>query len=350
MTEGNANKLLRFVRQTISSDDSPENSLKLPKTTIESSLDVRLRPQSLDQVVGQDAVKSTLNVFIESARRRFTTLDHVMLAGPAGLGKTTIGNVIAQELGNEFIMFHGPQVDSAVVWKLASGALSEAEVTYLVFIDEIHAVEKSVFTLLLPLIEEFRLGDQLVHPFTLVGATTIPSKLPKPLRDRFGISYQLDYYPVEELAEIIGRSFNAMAPDTPIEDGAIESLAQRSRGTPRIANRLLRRALDYHWVGTDAIFNRSTVQRAMTALSIDRHGLDQHDRSILRTMFERFPNRPAGINAIASAVGEDGKELEAVTEPWLVREGFINREQRGRTLTTKGLVVAGLESEGKAEF
>lgn len=315
------------------------------------SLDIQLRPRRISEIIGQTDVKSTLNVFIDSARRRLVTLDHVLLSGPAGLGKTTIGGTIAAEMEQKFIVMHGPQVDAPAVWKLTRRELIDEYARYVIFIDEIHAVEKQVFTMLLPLMEEFQFGGERVNPFTMIGATTLASKLPKPLRDRFGISYQLDYYPTDELTEIIMRSFNLLVPDTLCDPRAIESLAARSRGTPRVANRLLRRTLDFHWTGDmSAGFTLATVTKAMKALGIDISGLEPSDRRILRAMFERFPNRPAGINAISAAVGEDAVNLETVVEPWLVREGFINRERGGRVLTSKGLAVAALEIEGATSF
>jgi len=322
------------------------------------TLDSELRPESLDTIVGQESIKDTLRVFIESAKLRNRTLDHVFLAGPPGLGKTTIASTIAHEMSHDMILLHGPNVSPTVLWQLCEdgGTIRESPIPVILFIDEIQGVEKATFTALLPLMERFIYLNQQVPPFTVVGATTDPAKVPNALRDRFGIQYTLDYYPTEQIEEILKRNFPKMHPGGSYAPDAIEAVALRSRGTPRIANRLMRRALDYHWVderrtGSGARpFSKASVTRAMTGMGIDKDGLDDLDRRILVAMWDRWHGKPTGIAAIASAVGEDQKTLELVKEPWLVRAGFINREKRGRSLTAQGITKASLTMAEKVEF
>ena len=322
--------------------------------TAGQNIDSDLRPSTLDSVIGQDHIKETLRVFIKSALMRKTQLDHMFISGPPGLGKTTIASTVAHEMGQEMILLHGPNVSPTVLWQLCDfeQPLQDWTKRYIVFIDEIQGVEKAAFTALLPLMERFiYLGNPIV-PFTLIGATTDPGKVPTALRDRFGIQYTLDYYPTEDILSILKLNFPKMHPGGSYAPEALEAIAQRSRGTPRIANRLLRRALDYHWVEAEpsAPFAQSSVTTAMKAMGIDKDGLTGLDRRILTVMWSRWQGKPTGIAAIATAVGEDQQTLERVVEPWLVRAGLISREKRGRSLTGEGIAKAAQARADEVEW
>jgi len=357
-----------------------------------------LRPATMADIVGQSQIKSSLEVYMRSAKRRGRALDHVFFAGPPGLGKTTFASVIAMEMcdginfdqqedarlhrsdgpikpiHDEFchslILETGPNLDKERMLSHVSRIISSDEhwPPVILFIDEIHALDKEIMTVLLPLLEDrFFLGIN-VPEFTCIGATTDPAKLPAPLRDRFGITYQLWYYSPEEIATIIRKSMCTLLHKTPeqvsemvnFDDNigghmALMDLAKRSRGVPRTANNLLKRTLDYALdamaIGeTDVPFNPDIVTTAMRGMDIDKNGLNKGERTVLKVMLDRYGQRPVGIRAISSAVGEGYVTIEEVIEPNLVRLGFVNRESRGRTLTPEGVVVAALELEGQTEY
>lgn len=328
-------------------------------------VDQELRPHTLSEIIGQQAIKDSLGVFISAAKIQGRTVDHILLRGGPGLGKTTFALAIANEMERRLIVRTGPTLTpesvfdifgvgspdlegiQAILAKVEKKPKSEDIV---LFVDEIHGLPKDTHELLYPLLEDFRLGDETVPPFTLIGATTDPGKMPAPLRDRMAIQYTIEFYSTEDILKILWRSIGILAGNkTKVKESALRAIAERSRGTPRIANNLLKRAVDFMIVRKEKEFNEECVTDAMQALGIDAWGLTDLDRRILLTMHKRF-RRAVGIGSIAAALGEDHYTVEHVQEPWLVREGFIDRTPRGRLLTAKGRVVAELIDEGKVPF
>ena len=325
---------------------------------IEDSLDRAIRPLSLKDYVGQSVVKEQMEIFICAARNRNEPLDHTLVFGPPGLGKTTLANIIANELNVSIKTTSGPVLEKA--GDLAA-MLTNLESGDVLFIDEIHRMSPAIEEILYPAMEDFQL-DLLIGegpaarsikldlpPFTLVGATTRAGLLTSPLRDRFGIIQRLEFYSVEELASIVRRSASILG--TPMNDeGAIE-IAKRSRGTPRIANRLLRRVRDYSEVKADGAVNLDTASRALDMLSIDKNGFDHMDRRLLMTMIEKFDGGPVGIDSLAAAISEERDTIEDVLEPYLIQQGFIMRTPRGRVVTQFGYRHFGIKpSKAVAEL
>lgn len=304
--------------------------------------EISLRPQYLNEYVGQSALKENLKIFIGAAKHRNETLDHVLLYGPPGLGKTTLANVIANEMGAQIKMVNGPAIEK--VGDLAS-ILTSLEPGDVLFIDEIHRLPKVVEEVLYGAMEDFKLsiiiprdsGTSTLNldlpPFTLIGATTRAGDLTSPLRARFGISEKLNYYTNDEIFDIVKRTSKVFK--TTIEDKAIKEIAKRSRGTPRIANRLFKRVRDFaNFRGEDKITYLDAVN-ALKALRVDESGLDEVDVNYLLTLVERFSGGPVGLETIASSIGEETMNLEDVYEPYLLQIGFINRTPRGRIATEK---------------
>lgn len=302
--------------------------------------EVSLRPLRLSEYLGQEEAKKTLSVFIDAAKKRYESLDHVLLYGPPGLGKTTMAHVIANELESNIRLTSGAALSR--VGDLAS-ILSSLQAGDVLFIDEIHRLPKNVEEILYSAMEDFTISvvvgkdvdarsiDVTLKPFTLIGATTKPGDLSEPLRDRFGIVVKLDYYSCDELTLIIQRTSRVFK--MPISADAAKAIAVRSRGTPRIANRFYRRVRDFASFSKKESIDLSTVLRTMDALGVDGLGLDDSDRKILNTMIDRFQGKPVGVNAIAAAVGEDAQNILDVYEPYLIQSGLIDRTPRGRIPT-----------------
>jgi len=302
--------------------------------------DVRLRPQRLDDYIGQEQVKSSLRVFIEAARRRGEALDHVLFHGFPGLGKTTLACIIASEMGAAIKTTSGPVIERAGDLAAILTSLQAGDV---LFIDEIHRLNSAIEEILYPAMEDYQLDLMIgqgpgarsvkidLPPFTLVGATTRTGLLTPPLRDRFGVLLRLEFYSPEELAAIVSRSARLFGIGIST-DGAME-ISRRSRGTPRIANRLLRRVRDCAEVEGKAVINADVACRALDMLAVDRFGLDEMDRRILLTLIDRFQGGPVGLETLATAVCEEKNTLEDVCEPFLIQSGFLMRTPRGRMAT-----------------
>ena len=299
-----------------------------------------IRPEYLADYIGQKEVKENIKVYIEAAKMRREPLDHVLLYGPPGLGKTTLANIIANELGVNIKTASGPSIEKA--GDLAA-ILSSLEPGDVLFIDEIHRMPSYIEEILYPAMEDFVLDIIIggegntrnirinLPPFTLVGATTRAGDLTSPLRDRFGIIAKLQYYTNEELVDIIKRTSRVL--NIPIEDDASLELARRSRGTPRIANRLFKRVRDFALVEGDGIINLDITKRALERLKIDDKGLDDTDHQLLKAIIEKFNGGPVGIESVASSIGEEVTTIEDVYEPYLLQQGFIKRTPRGRMVT-----------------
>lgn len=317
-------------------------------------LDNTIRPESIDEYIGQKEVKENIRVFIKAAKMRNEPLDHVLLYGPPGLGKTTLAFIIAHELETNIKTASGPSIEKS--GDLAA-ILSSLEPGDVLFIDEIHRMPRYIEEILYPAMEDFSL-DIIVGsegnsrnikidlpPFTLVGATTRAGDLSSPLRDRFGIINKLEFYTVEELTEIIKRTARVL--NMPIDDDAAVELAKRSRGTPRIANRLFKRVRDFAMVDHSDSVTLEITDKALNRLKVDKNGLDNTDRELLLAIINKFNGGPVGIDAISSSIGEEVTTIEDVYEPYLLQMGLLKRTSRGRIVTEKAYEVLGIEKIDK---
>jgi len=330
------------------------NELLNPKDT-DKELDTFLRPQRFAEFTGQNKTIENLSVFVQAALQRKEPLDHVLLHGPPGLGKTTLSYIIAQEMGAKMITTSGPVLEKPAD---LAGLLTNLDPYNVLFIDEIHRLSPVVEEYLYSAMEDFKIDIMLdsgpnarsiqisLNPFTLVGATTRAGMLTAPLRARFGITARLEYYDIETLKNIIIRSAKII--NTPIETAGAEEIAKRSRGTPRIANRLLRRVRDFAQIKGNGNIDDAIAAFSLDALEVDSYGLDDMDHKILLTIIEKFKGGPVGLNTIATAVNEDPDTIEEVYEPYLIQQGFLMRTPRGREVTE--LTYKHLKKHGKSIY
>ncbi|MGR9099512.1 MAG: Holliday junction branch migration DNA helicase RuvB [Gammaproteobacteria bacterium] len=316
----------------------------------EERVDRAIRPRSLKDYVGQAELRNQMEIFIQAARGRGEALDHVLIFGPPGLGKTTLANIVANEMSVNMRHTSGPVLDKA--GDLAA-LLTNLEPNDVLFIDEIHRLSPVVEEVLYPAMEDYQIDIMIgegpaarsikldLPPFTLVGATTRAGLLTSPLRDRFGIVQRLEFYSVDELASIVTRSARLLS--IPIDGDGASEIARRARGTPRIANRLLRRVRDFAQVKSDGAINREVAGLALQMLKVDNNGLDAMDHRLLRTMIDNFAGGPVGLDSLAAAISEERGTIEDVLEPYLIQQGFIMRTPRGRVATLNAYVHLGLQ-------
>ncbi|MDD6519163.1 MAG: Holliday junction branch migration DNA helicase RuvB [Oribacterium sp.] len=327
------------------------------ETVEDRQLEPKIRPQTLDDYIGQSKLKEMLKIYIQAAKNRGESLDHCLFYGPPGLGKTTISNIIANELGVNIKVTSGPAIEKPGEIAAILNGLSEGDV---LFVDEIHRLNRQVEEVLYPAMEDFAIDIMLgkdstarsirldLPHFTLIGATTRAGLLSAPLRDRFGIITKLEFYTTEELMQIVRRSAKVLNVD--IDDAGAERIALRSRGTPRLANRLLKRVRDFADVRFDGRITQEVADMALDILDVDKLGLDQNDRNYLMTIIDKFSGGPVGVETLAAALGEDSGTIEDVYEPYLLMNGLINRTPRGRVATANAYRHFGLPYQATMEL
>jgi Holliday junction DNA helicase RuvB len=320
----------------------------------DAQFEAGLRPRTLDEYIGQERVRENLVVSITAARQRGEALDHVLLYGPPGLGKTTLAYVVGYELGVPVRSTSGPVLEKPGDLAAMLTNLKEREV---LFIDEIHRMPPAIEEILYPAMEDYTLDIMIgqgpsarsvkvpVPRFTLIGSTTRAGLLTSPLRSRFGIVHRLDFYDAVDLQEIVRRSARILG--VPIDDGAAAEIARRSRGTPRVANRLLRRVRDYAQVRAEGTISLDVAHAALRLLEVDEHGFDEIDRRLLRTIIDKFSGGPVGLNTISAAISEEKDAIEDIYEPFLIQIGFLDRTPRGRVATARAYQYFGLQAPGK---
>jgi Holliday junction DNA helicase RuvB len=336
---------------------SAEAESRLPDAFLapgEEEFDNSLRPRNLSEFVGQEGIKEQLAIFLEAARARGEPCEHVLLAGPPGLGKTSLANIIAVEMRSHLRVMSGPAIDRKADMAAILTALDKDDV---LFIDEIHRLNRAIEELLYPAMEDGCIDIVIgqgpgahslrleLKPFTLVGATTRTGLLTTPLRDRFGITHRLDYYGAAEIGRIVERSARILG--VRIDDGGTDEIARRSRGTPRVANRILRRVRDYAQVRHDGEITHRVAVEALELFEVDGAGLERIDREILRAIAERFSGGPVGLSTLAVAIGEETDTLEDVYEPYLLQQGLLQRTPRGRVVTPAGYAHLGLPAPAR---
>ncbi|MBR4831653.1 MAG: Holliday junction branch migration DNA helicase RuvB [Butyrivibrio sp.] len=315
-----------------------------------------LRPRSLDKYIGQKKIKESLKIYIEAAKNRGECLDHLLFYGPPGLGKTTLAGIIAAEMGVNIKITSGPAIEKPGDMAAILNNLQENDV---LFVDEIHRLNRQVEEVLYPAMEDYAIDIMIgkgptarsirldLPHFTLIGATTRAGMLSAPLRDRFGMIHKMEFYDTDELCEIIMQSARVLGVEVDPK-GTVE-MARRSRGTPRLANRILKRVRDYAQVKHDGVITESIAQTALDLMDVDKMGLDHTDRNILFTMIDKFGGGPVGLDTLAAAIGEDAGTIEDVYEPYLIKNGFINRTPRGRVVTDTAYTHLGLENPTDSE-
>ncbi|MCL2827610.1 MAG: Holliday junction branch migration DNA helicase RuvB [Oscillospiraceae bacterium] len=334
-----------------------EESPIVTTSILEDENEGSLRPKRLGEYIGQEKVKENLTIFIEAARGRCEPLDHVLLHGPPGLGKTTLAAIIAYEMGVNLRITSGPAIEKAGDLAALLTNLGENDI---LFVDEIHRLNRAVEEILYPAMEDYALDIIIgkgpsansirldLPKFTLVGATTRSGQLTAPLRDRFGVMLRLELYSTEELQKIVSRSAGIL--DVPIEAAGATEIAARSRGTPRIANRLLRRVRDFAQVKADGTITRTVADNALVSLEVDHLGLDALDRRMLRSIIEHYGGGPVGLETLAATINEETVTLEDVYEPYLLQQGFLSRTPRGRCVTQRAYKHLGLQYLGQQEL